>query len=161
MWVYRISRRRHATTAFSGEGARLFDARWNIAGSRMVYTSQSISLAALEVFVNLDPHDEGVDLVSLAAQLPVNEEDVDRVELKGLPPDWRRTNHPVRQRIGTDWVASRRSLALLVPSAAIDGEWNVLLNPAHPDAATIKIGEPKPFRFDPRMFKVKLSRREE
>jgi RES domain-containing protein len=40
-----------------------------------------------------------------------------------------------------------------VPSVLIEGEWNVLLNPAHPDAKKIRVVEKKPFRFDERMFR--------
>lgn len=41
----------------------------------------------------------------------------------------------------------------MVPSAALRGEWNVLLNPLHPAIGQIKIEEPQPFRFDARMFR--------
>ena len=37
--------------------------------------------------------------------------------------------------------------------AAIRGEWNVLLNPAHADFPKIKVGKAKPFEFDRRMFR--------
>jgi RES domain-containing protein len=44
---------------------------------------------------------------------------------------------------------------MFVPSAVIDGEWNILINPEYPDAREIKIVETKPFQFDQRMFKGK------
>ena len=50
------------------------------------------------------------------------------------------------------WIASRTSLALLVPSVPIRAEWNVLLNPLHPSIAGLQIEPPQPFVFDARMF---------
>jgi RES domain-containing protein len=43
------------------------------------------------------------------------------------------------------------SVALRVPSIVVDGEFNYLLNPLHPDFAQLKIGEPRRFSFDPRL----------
>ncbi len=159
MKVFRICRKRHAATAFSGEGARLFAARWNPLGVALVYTSLSLSLAAIEVLVNLDPEDEPGDLVSLSAELPLTEAAVERIDPANLPADWQLLNHPALQQIGTDWIASRRSLALLVPSAVIEGEWNALINPPHPTASAIKIATPKPFHFDARMFQPRHGNR--
>ncbi|MBI2497892.1 MAG: RES domain-containing protein, partial [Opitutae bacterium] len=41
--------------------------------------------------------------------------------------------------------------ALRVPSVVVPGEFNYLLNPAHPDFKRVKIGKPEPFSFDPRL----------
>ena len=55
---------------------------------------------------------------------------------------------------GTAGVATRRmgtlgqrSTILSVPTVIV-GEWNYVLNPAHPDVARIAFAEPEPFRFD-------------
>jgi RES domain-containing protein len=55
--------------------------------------------------------------------------------------------------VGDNWIRSGETAALFVPSAAIPGEWNVLLNPAHPDFRRVKIQKPRPFDFDLRMFR--------
>lgn len=119
----------------------------------MVYTSLSLSLAMVELFVHLDAADQPEDLVTIAAELPVAQESAERIDVSGLPKDWRRVNHPTLQRLGAEWVQSARSLALLVPSAVVDGEWNVLVNPAHPGAKLIAISKPRPLHLDARMFK--------
>lgn len=152
MRVWRISKVKYAQTAFSGEGARLFDARWNFAGVPMVYTSSSLALTAVEFFVHLDPSVAPTALVSVMAEIP-DDLAIERVEMAQLPRDWRRTDHSVLQQLGTDWVKSKRSVALVVPAAAVEGEWNVLLNPTHPDFKKIDIGEPRPFHYDERIFK--------
>ncbi len=152
MRVWRMCKKQFASAAFSGEGTRLFSGRWNPAGVPMVYTSLSLSLAAMEVFVHLEPMTAPHDLVSVEAELPVSEVAAERIEVKWLPKDWRRVDHPVLQRMGAEWVRSGRSLVLLVPSAAVEGEWNALVNAAHPDAAAVRIEAARPFRFDARMF---------
>ena len=151
MKVWRISLAKYSHSAFSGEGARRFDARWNFAGVPMVYTSSSLALAAMEFFVHLDPSQIAVPLVAVMAQVPETLS-VERIEVAKLPRDWRRSDHRALQQLGTDWLKSLRSVALLVPSAAIPCEWNVLLNPLHSDFKKIKIGEPEPFYYDARMF---------
>ena len=40
----------------------------------------------------------------------------------------------------------------MVPSAINPLEKNILLNPAHPEIETLKLGSGRPFQFDPRMF---------
>ena len=52
MQVWRISKAKYAATAYSGEGARLESGRWHQAGHRVVYTSASAALAALEILVH-------------------------------------------------------------------------------------------------------------
>jgi len=119
----------------------------------MVYAATSLALASIEVFVHLGPEDTPDHLVSIEAELPLNEAQCERMELNHLPADWRLEKHRELMSIGSEWARSRRSLVLLVPSAAVLGEWNALVNPEHPDAKKIVLANPKPFRFDERMFK--------
>ena len=152
MLLWRICPSHYAHTAFTGEGSRLFEARWHRVDSRVVYTATSLALASVEFFVNLDPHVEPTELVSLQAMLP-DEVATDRVELASLPEDWRSPRASACQEIGSEWLASRRTAALIVPSAAVMHEWNVLLNPEHPDFKHLVLGAAQPFRFDRRMFR--------
>src|SRR4051812_18031854 len=52
---WRIVKEKHARTAFSGEGARIFGGRWNSPGISIVYCSEHLSLAALEILVHTVP----------------------------------------------------------------------------------------------------------
>ena len=153
MRVWRICRARHAATAFSGEGARRFAGRWHPVGMSVVYTSLSLSLAAMEMLVHLDPAVLPDDLVSLAATVPAEPATCERIGVETLPTDWRRIGLPELQAIGAAWVHAGRSLTLLVPSAVIEGEWNALLNPLHPDMAKLTCDLAKPFFFDARLFR--------
>ncbi len=52
---WRIVKAKRAKTAFSGEGARVYEGRWNSAGVAMVYCSEHLSLAALEILAHIQP----------------------------------------------------------------------------------------------------------
>ena len=54
--------------------------------------------------------------------------------------------------IGDAWIESRRSALLRVPSWIVPESYNVLINPAHPDALSIQLGPIRPFRFDQRLW---------
>lgn len=151
MKVWRICRQAYAGAALSGEGARLFGGRWNSHGVRTVYTSTSLALAAVETFVHIEPNLQPDDLVSIEAELG-NNLTTERVDLKALPRHWHGRRDESLRRFGDDWIRAGGTVALYVPSAAIRGEWNVLLNPAHSDFAQIRIADPKRFEFDLRMF---------
>lgn len=106
--------------------------------------------------MHLDPPQEPGDLVSISAEIPLTADDLAQAQkaiLSRLPPEWKDRTGAHTRPIGAEWAASVRSMALPVPSVVLDGEWNVLLNPLHPDMKRIVISEPKPFRFDERMFR--------
>jgi len=146
MHLWRICRRRYAADAATGEGARLCAGRWNSRGVRVVYTSTSLALAAVETFVNLEPNLQPRDLVSIEGEMS-EELAIGRLDQKTLPRDGHKTSDESLRRFGDEWIRAGQTMALLVPTAAIRGEWNVLLNPAHPDFQKVKFGEPVPFHF--------------
>jgi RES domain-containing protein len=117
----------------------------------MVYSATSPALAALELFVNLEPNEAPDDLLMAEAAIP--DEWVEPLNLDLLPADWRDLNNLACRDLGSGWAASGRSMALRVPSAVVDGDWNVLLNPIHAEFRKIEFLPPKPFRFDGRMFR--------
>ena len=67
-----------------------------------------------------------------------------------LPDGWKQ-NLSVDRRLGSEWLRSKRSLCLRVPSAVIP-DFNYLLNPLHPEIALIKVISVKPFEYDRRLF---------
>src|SRR5258708_5520921 len=152
MRLWRICRADHGAAAFLGEGARLYGGRWNSHGVRGVYTSPSLALAAGETFVQLEPNPQPDELVSIKAEI-AEEIATERLDLKWLPRKWEELRDESLSAFGDLWIRAGHSIALHVPSAAIRGEWNVLLNPQHSDFRNIKIEKPKPFEFDLRMFR--------
>jgi len=152
MRFWRLCRRRFAADTATGEGARLYGGRWNSRGVRVVYASTSLALAAVETFVNLEPNLQPNDLVSIEGEIP-RQLEISRLDPKLLSPNWFKTRDESIRRFGDRWVRAGQTVAFLVPSAAILGEWNILLNPAHADFQEIKFGEPPRFEFDARMFR--------
>jgi RES domain-containing protein len=146
--AWRIVKTKHAATAFSGEGARLFGGRWNSAGVSLVYTSSTQALAALESLVHLNP-----PVIFKYAAIPLEFEAELVEKVTALPPGWANSPAPPSTRaLGDLWAKEARSAVLELPSAIIPGESNFLLNPAHPDFKKIVIGKPVPFSFDPRLL---------
>ena len=53
--------------------------------------------------------------------------------------------------IGDAWMVRGSSAVLRVPSVLVPQEHNFLLNTRHEDFRKLRIGGPRPFRFDPRL----------
>ena len=147
---WRIVKEKHARTAFSGEGARLFGGRWNSEGVPMVYCSESLALAALETLV----HAQTVVLSGnfRAYRVAWPERMMTTLDLRKLPKGWN-TNPPTArsQSIGDEWARSQRSAVLSAPSVIVLLERTFLLNPLHPDFGKIKIKDVGPFVLDQRL----------
>jgi len=147
---WRIVKTQYAATAFSGEGAFRIGGRWNSWGGRIVYTSGSLSLAALELLVHLDPP---IHLRWSAIRCEFDEELVTTLDRDELPFDWARYPAPLStQRVGDRWISGMKSAVLALPSVIVPGEPNYLLNPGHPDFSRIRIHPPERFAFDPRLL---------
>ncbi len=136
----------------SGDGSYRRGGRWSPPGIRVIYCADSRSLALVEVLANIrgDELFQRQQWVIISVQVPES-----LIERPGHVPDsWRETPYPTAtQAFGAEWVQSQRSVALRVPSAVVAGEFNYLLDPAHPQFGKVKIGKPEPFSFDPRLAK--------
>lgn len=152
MDVWRICRLKHEASAFTGYGAEKTGGRWNYQGHAIIYTSQNLSLAALELFVHVSPETIPADLISIRGKLP-DSISAEEIKESDLPENWREYPAPAElQASGTDWLRGKTSLILIVPSAINSQEKNILLNPAHPEIKKLKVEDGQPFQFDPRMF---------
>jgi RES domain-containing protein len=151
MQVWRLFREHLRNSAFTGAGGLYVASRWNHLEIAMVYTATSRALAALEFFVNLQPNEAPNNL--LMAEATVLDASVETLDAKLLPRNWRALDNERCRDLGSEWARSLRSVALKVPSAVVDEDWNVLLNPKHPQFGKVKIGAAKPFRYDERMFR--------
>jgi RES domain-containing protein len=156
MVVYRIALKRYIKD-LTGSGARIYGGRWNHKGVGVIYTSESIALATLEYLVNASMPLIPDDLVLAKLDIPDNILP-EIISVKKLPKDWR--NHPaplVLAELGTKWIIDCKALLLRVPSAVIDSEYNILINPGHPDMKHISIKYER-FKLDNR-FIEKMSKR--
>jgi RES domain-containing protein len=148
--LWRVVKRAHAATAFDGKAAERFGGRWNSPGRRAVYASATKSLAVLEVLVHLDVGRALPRFVAFGFEVDVRL--VETLAPGRLPRSWRTVEGvPLTQRLGDEWLAAGRMLALAVPSTIVPEEKNYVLNPAHPAFAKLAVGTPTPFVLDPRL----------
>lgn len=148
--VWRICAAKYQDTAFEGIGGLYVPGRWHTQGHKIVYTAQNLSLASLEVFVHLESN--RVKLVAIKAKIPQKIK-IEEIGISSLPNNWQSTKqYSMLQQLGRDWLISKRSPVLKVPSAIVPTEHNYLLNPEHPDFQ-ISVENPIEFRFDHRMWK--------
>lgn len=127
MIVYRLCHPDYAHD-LSDTGASLNGARWNPRGLPVLYTSESSSLAILEFLVHIN----GVR-GNLSYKLLTIETGDSAVEHVGALPDNWMTDEIISRKIGEEWLLSKRSVGLRIPSVHNPLEHNVLLNPRHAD----------------------------
>jgi RES domain-containing protein len=139
-------------TAFDGEGVARAGGRWNSKGVRVVYLSSSLALAALELLAQLDGAE--VDRPLVAIPVALDPASLLCVDEDALPSGWDAPEGVLHTRfVGDSWVRRQTSVVLAVPSRLVRVERNYLLNPAHPDAGAVTIGEARPFRFAPDLLR--------
>ena len=149
MIVYRLSKGQYAND-LSGKGAELVGGRWNSRGNAMLYTSQSIALCVTEIAVHVPLGILPKDYQLIHIEIP----DEDLLEMKRLPKDWQSFPHSnSTQMIGDKFLKEHKHLVFKVPSAAVQGEFNFLINPSHKNFNQIKIVKLEDFNFDERLFR--------
>ncbi|MFD1556693.1 RES family NAD+ phosphorylase [Paraburkholderia silviterrae] len=137
----------------TGEGAKRTGGRWNRPGKPVLYTAENRSLACLET------------LVHLGGALPLNRYLV-RIDIADAV--WRRaqkldhTAAPIgwdaipkgkaSLDYGDAWLTANTSALLLVPSAIVPEEFNVLINPSHKDIARVKATKMRRWSYDARIW---------
>ncbi|MDB2685943.1 RES family NAD+ phosphorylase [Mariniblastus sp.] len=154
MFVWRLSKAKYAATAFTGIGATKVGGRFiSINSPPVVYAAcDTLALALLEVLVHLHDRICPPDLSYIRAEIP---DSVSReiLEIDKLPINWAMWPHPDSTReMGNDWLTRQSSCLLLIPSAVTRVDFNCLLNPQHPDFASIVIDPPTPLGFDRRLL---------
>ena len=146
MVVFRIARKNFVED-LSGHGAELYGGRWNSKGQPALYTSSSLSLAALEILVHTDKSIPPVDMAY--AEIYIPELQLPKKNLV-LPED------SCELDFGSDWLAEKSSLMLRVPSAILplqyENEFNLILNPRHEDYKKVFVASVHDFSFDVRLY---------
>lgn len=146
---WRLTRRKYSD--LTGEGARRVGGRWNSPGRAAVYLCEEAALPVLEVLVHLD----------LPPDLVPSDYVLMRVELDalGAVPGRAMEQGPEgpltlarSRRHGDAWLEEARTPLLRVPSAIVPESFNLVLNPAHPAAASLPPPASRPFGFDPRLL---------
>ncbi|MBO9594778.1 MAG: RES family NAD+ phosphorylase [Niabella sp.] len=150
MKVYRISKCAYIDD-LSGTGAARFPGRWHSRGTYVLYTAASPSLALLESVVHLTTVVK-LDLCILGLEIP--EWSVQELSPALLPEEWFHNPAPDQlKHIGDRFVQEGAFLALKVPSAVMQEEYNYLLNPAHPDFEHVKVIYSRHMPMDKRLLR--------
>ena len=154
MQVYRIQREKYGGE-LSGEGARKFGGRWNPMGVPLIYASSSISLAILELMVNLSSYSFLAENVFniITIEIPYLSP-LDEWPIEILPPDWDNLPYSYEtQEMGKTLVKDNMFLAVTVPSSIIKQEENILINCLHKDFEKVKVISTIPFECGKRFNK--------
>lgn len=153
LWRIATEGREFRANDLTGTGAERSGGRWNRPGLAVVYTSSSIALACLETVVHLGA--AGLPLNRYLVRIDVPDDVWQAQELRtrdALPPEWDAIPEgSTSLDVGDAWLRSRRSALLAVPSVVVPEELNVLLNPAHPDAARISAHTLRRWHYDGRL----------
>jgi len=152
MLVYRIAKR-DVVKDLTGTGAKLYGGRWNHRGTAVVYTSETRALATVEFLVHVSLSNAPRGLMIAIIEIPesIVPEDVSRAS---LPRGWR--DYPPPRGVadlGTHWAKSGKSLLLRVPSAVVEQEYNILINPLHSDMGRVVLQGVEKFEFDKRLVR--------
>lgn len=154
MKVWRIEKQKRVSAAATGEGARITGGRWNSIGRPVVYASEHLSLAVLEILVH-SPTAEQREVPRALAEISVSESLIETLPRRRLPADFgSQSPLAITQTIGDEWLESKRSVGLMVPSAIVTIEHNLLLNPLHPAFGKCGWGTFAPIQLDPRLWIV-------
>ena len=121
----------------------------------MVYTSRSVALAYVETLAHLG-HQTPRDRLLVRVVVP------DKVwdqalwaKERDLPKTWRAEpagNGSIQY--GDKWLAGGKSALLCLPSVIVPEDSNVLINPTHPDAASIQARVERRLLYDTRLLRI-------
>ncbi|MGZ6225395.1 MAG: RES family NAD+ phosphorylase [Syntrophales bacterium] len=153
MTVYRIAKSEYIRD-LSGKGPELYGGRWSPKGVPVVYASQTRALAALEFLGRMLGLSKTQRMPLSMASIEVPDNSTDAIATASLPGNWRQYPAPTAlQNMGLKWINAGTFLLIKVPSAHVQQEYNILINPHHPDMASVKIVDVEPFIYDRRLAK--------
>jgi len=149
MRIFRIGDERHAI--WDGTGAALVGGRWSSPGRPVIYGSLSYACAMLEILAHASIG--RIPTTQRFAQVDVPRGvSVERCGADALPTGWDADGSSAARAFGDRWLGEGRSAILVVPSVVAALEWNALVNPLHPDAASLRPSTPQPVLWDRRLF---------
>lgn len=147
MQAWRIAHR--AFPVMDGGGAAAYPGRWNGPRQPAIYCGGSFAITMLErlCYAGLGR----VPTTDVYVEIDVPDVTIERFD-PVAHGGWDRPRSAVAKAFGVKWLAAARSVALLVPSVVTRLDWNVVINPAHPDFSGITWSEPQPVVWDRRLF---------
>lgn len=149
MILWRISNHR----TLDGRGGLYASGRWHTEGRPVVYLAESPASALVEVLVHLE-----LDIAHLPRSYRLlKAEAPDNLSVKTIAgaellKNW--TSDQIATRtVGDEWLASKSTALLRVPSAIVPETFNVLLNPEHAEAGRIRVLWSEEYPWDARLLR--------
>jgi len=152
MRAWRIAKAQRATD-LTGRGAAIEGGRWNDQDVPAVYMGLTPAICCLETFVHAGG-EPAFPMKITCFELPGEQSLYLEPDPQTLPQGWASlpADRPSME-FGTRWLKTNAHLGLIVPSAVLALERNVVINPNHPAVSKIKVVDVYDFLYDPRMFK--------
>jgi RES domain-containing protein len=136
MYLYRVAQTKYITD-INGTGGLFGSGRWHSQGTRILYSSETLSLAKLETLANSKKIPKGYSYIIL--EVP-NDIEILEIELSELPSNWNSFPWPNGLAPITEkWISDNKALLMKIPSVHSPVEFNYLINPLHKDHSKIKI----------------------
>ncbi|EIM95291.1 hypothetical protein WQE_39879 [Paraburkholderia hospita] len=137
----------------SGAGAKVTGGRWNRRGTPALYCASTIALACLETVVHIRAAGLPLNRYLVRLDVPDNVWQAATVFTNiSAPIGWDAIPPGMTSLdTGEKWIYNAATALLLVPSVIVPEETNVLINPAHPDAAGIRAQKVRRWTYDQRM----------
>lgn len=147
MFAWRLTKARRARD-LSGIGAALDGGRWNDVDVPALYMGLSPAISCLETFVHTTRYPV-MPLKITRFVLPDDEALYLEPDPSELPQGWE-TIPPDRPSMmfGTRWLQGNTHLGLIIPSAVLPLERNIVINPKHPEITQVRIDEVFDFMYD-------------
>jgi len=148
--LWRLYRAQHGP-GLDGIGGTFADGRWHTRGERVVYFGASPAIVVLERLAHADPDllPDDLRLAEFAFDKPPSQSNV--ADYGSLPSTWTRDQKATRL-LGARWRKYGSTCLLLVPSAILPEESNIVFNPQHPDSTRLILVRERPFAFDRRLI---------
>lgn len=128
--------------------------RWNRAGKKVLYCSESIPLAFMESMVRRQGVGFNNDFQVAHIEIP-DSAAIKSIELADLKNGWDNPHdYFMCQALTDNWFDNRESLILKVPSATLNVCSNYVINTLHPDFKSIKLIGLTPLAPDPRIDEI-------
>jgi len=156
VWRIATDTKSYEADDLSGAGTKISGGRWNAVGDALVYTSETQALACLETVVHLNAGGLPLNRYLVSVTIPAAVWARARTVTPGsLLVGWDADpSGRASIQFGSAWIRSGSCALLRVPSVIVPDEYNVLINPLHPDSRTIVARKIRKWLYDPRLTKI-------
>ena len=155
VWRIATDTKTYEADDLSGAGAKRTGGRWNAEGDALIYASDSQALACLETIVHLNAGGLPLNRYLVAIIIPARIWAKARTQTPAtLPVGW--DADPAGRaslQFGTAWLRAQSSALMRVPSVIVPEEYNLLINPLHPESHAIRAEKRRKWLYDPRLTK--------